>query len=131
MNILNRSEFNCPLKCKEIITYEKYKKHLEICQNLEEKVTCLYCKENVYFNNDFLNHEEVCKELRANCPFCNKVIMKIDYEGHLNLCKNWAFICEKCESIVPFKYKVNHDDYFCKEFCELRNEFNELVDILK
>ena len=38
MNNLYHSEFKCPLNCKEIISYKKYKQHLEICENLEEKL---------------------------------------------------------------------------------------------
>ncbi len=133
MNILNRSEFKCPLNCKEIVSYEKYKKHLEICENLDEKVTCIYCKEIVYLNEDFnfFNHEDICNQLKANCPFCDICVKKIEYPQHLDICEKGSFICDKCNKVILIKYKSHHDDYFCNEFIEIKEDLNGLIDKLK
>ena len=75
---------------------------------------------------NFEKHEEVCKELKAKCPFCSKILLKIDYESHLNICKVASFSCKKSRNVIPLKFKSNHDYYFCKQISELRSEITYL-----
>ena len=78
-----------------------------------------------------MNHENVCIKLKTNCPFCDICLRKIEYSEHLDVCKKRSFICDKCNKVVLFEFKSSHDDYYCKEFIEMKDDMNLLIDILK
>jgi len=61
-NILFAIEFNCPLKCGNIFTYEKKESHINECLFIK----CLFCEKKIK-KIEFAQHYEKCNKKPFYC----------------------------------------------------------------
>jgi hypothetical protein len=123
----------CPLGCEEITIYQNLQSHLDVCKNLEKKYKCNLCSKSFSVGDDYSifeieNHKKNCDKILVKCVYCEKEMLRNQYEIHNYQCEMKILKCEKCKFNYPLKFKIAHDEFYCKKifgFVEnARNVFN-------
>lgn len=139
-NMIHKIKLYCSNKlagCQEILDYEFYFKHLNLCEfnqyecigcNLKgqknelrshvlkcEKLfqNCEYCFEK-FTKTEINNHYRECQMFELPCSFCKKSIKRYNYEKHANIeCQEAIIKCEYCEIQYKRKYENDHTKKLC------------------
>ncbi len=101
-NLLNKLSFKCKFKtkgCNKIISYSEYFHHMQNCKYNNMKYECLVKKYNyqkkefekcgyIGNKNEIEKHINVCANINYRCIFCNKNILQMNLEEHVEkICK--------------------------------------------
>jgi len=125
---LEKLEFDCPMKCKEIIKFFDAEKHKSICSKIKDIHECNLCQMQMDYVEDLKEkHLLECRELKISCDFCKKEYNKFDFETHLEACNKYCFNCDKCKMNFPIIYRDSHNNFFCEE---IKNCLDKLKDLL-
>lgn len=128
----------CPLGCEKILSYSNLQNHLDSCENLEKEYKCELCfkcfsfsyeenkKEEFKFQLE--NHKFLCENVEIFCEFCNKKMLKKEYDVHLLICDYKILECEKCGIDYPLRFKTAHDEFYCKEIGKFKEGVRDVFN---
>lgn len=126
MNILNNSEFICPLGCGKIFRYCDQDLHKKECQFIERFYKCSLCKIDIGEENE-ITHRQKCANLKIKSLCCNQILNKFDYENHLDICQEHMKFCDKLNIYYANKY----EDAFKNGFKEILTEYDSFYQKIK
>jgi len=124
--ILDETQFRCPLECGQVIRYSEKEKHKKECKNIQRFNKCSLCNFEVGQNNKDV-HQKDCSLLKSSCVSCDESLIILDYENHLKTCKNQMKICEELNIFYSFKY----EEAYKQEFKELLSTFENFYKWIK
>lgn len=131
MDLLNNSEFICPLECGKILKYHQMEAHKNQCPKLKEIFMCTLCNKELK-NKDEEEHKNTCENLKFSCLCCNKKINKLDFTKHLHECNNFIYYCNQLDIYFPMEFKKAYDNFFknylmsYKEIWKKINQFSKI-----
>jgi hypothetical protein len=114
-NMLYGLKLRCPFDdCNETdILYERMMDHLNMCQYMQKKTKCLGCK-FIYPLIDIEEHVRNCSRIWLTCEFCNRPVLRKDYDEHESLCEDKIVLCNDC----GMAYKRSNIKTHSKEECD-------------
>jgi len=125
-DLINESEFRCPLKCGKIIRYCEQDKHKKECPLVEFIYKCNLCKNEVAKNNkDF--HQRKCASMNFRCALCDEALNILDYQDHLKVCEKQFEFSDLLKIYYTYKYE---DAYKC-EFNYLLSKYVKFSENIK
>jgi len=116
-NLLDKSEFICPLGCGKIIKKCEQVMHKKECTFIEKFYQCSICKTDVGKDVRDL-HKSKCPILKTKCLGCDEPLNKLDYKDHFNYCQNRIIYCDNLKIYYSRKYD-----------CSYKVEFKDLLSI--
>jgi len=131
--ILNQMIIKCPFYCEEIFMYEDLSKHLKSCQNIPKVYKCKLCDMKIKIenpdNDNFLltEHNKSCTGLLKKCIHCNNEFQKMHLQSHMKHCEYKLFFCSICKMKFPGKFRLAHNDFYCRQITELHKIFEKIM----
>ena len=117
-DILNDIKLKCFFVnegCKEILIYDNFIKHINLCEKGEYKCNTKNC----HFTgnlDDMIAHLDKCGLSLIQCEYCLNDFQKINFDEHFNKCKNEIIPCYYCNKrMEKFKLK-EHEDFDCPKY---------------
>jgi len=126
MNLLNESEFICPLNCGKIIRHCQQDLHKKQCPLMIRFFRCNLCKIDVGEDNEFV-HKEKCEFLKTRCAGCNQEVNKMDFQIHLKDCQKQLNYCDR----LKIYYEKKNDEAYKEEFIKLLSNFDSFYQNIK
>jgi hypothetical protein len=133
-------QLKCPFNCGTIITYEDLQLHLKNCENAPRYFKCELCELIVkvdYGENkggkdkdSFLEHNRVCTKIFKKCVHCNEEFPKAQLSAHMKNCEYKVYFCATCKMKFPGKFRLAHNEYYCRQITELHKIFEKIMQNL-
>ena len=114
-NVIKLKCFYHNNKCKEILIYDNFIKHINSCEKGEFKCNTKNCY-FVGYLDDMIKHLYECGLKNIECKFCLNNYPKIIFDEHFEKCKNEIYPCIYCKEKMK-KYKINeHEKTICLKY---------------
>jgi len=127
-NLLEESEFKCPLFCGKVIKYSQQDLHKNECSNIKFIYKCTLCKIDVNSDKEEI-HKFKCPLLSYKCVYCEQVTNKIDYFNHLMICQNQTKYCEQLQLYYPSRFEEAYLNEFKKTIMKYYLLYKNIKDI--
>lgn len=130
--ILNQIILKCPFDCNQTVEYENLLRHLEICETAPKFFSCELCGNSVKVdkvNKEALaKHQKECPSIIMKCIHCNNEYEKKNLQIHMKNCEYKLYLCPICKIKYPGKFRLAHNDYYCRQITEIHKIFDIILD---
>jgi len=124
--ILDDFQFKCPIICGKVIKYSDQEKHKNECVRIRQFYQCDLCK-NQLIQNDESIHKKECISLKTRCNRCDQDLNILEFQDHLQTCKNDIKFCER----TNIYYSKNYEEAYKQEFKDLISNFDSFYHGIK
>jgi len=117
-DILNDIKLKCYFYkkgCKELLIYDNFIKHINICEKGEYKCKTKNCD---FISNleNMIEHVHKCGLSLIECNYCFNNFQKIIFDEHFNKCKNEIVPCYYCKETMKKCKLKEHEDHDCPKY---------------